>query len=168
MRALMCRVSIIEGREFKMVKFSSYDITKDGSKFFPEVVADANFQSEGVLYGHNDPWFWGVVDRSRHPLFVWKKTGLTNYQSTAEKLGAVLFSNGPMMDRFTIKQLAKRLLAGVIGGAIIGAIVGGLVGGLLGLVIGAPTGPGAAGTGVVGFGAGASIGAISELTRWRA
>jgi len=107
-----------------MTTFSRYDITTEGSQFIPNVVADNGFQANGVLYGHNDPWFWAVVDSTRHPLFVWQKSGSADYAASAETLGAVVFSNGPMMARFTAGGALVRIAVWTALGAGLGALIG--------------------------------------------
>ena len=84
-----------------MPKYSPYDITKDGSNFIPEVLNDIDFRRNGVLYGVNDGLYWAVVNPRRFPLYVWHKpidNQIRAYAKTAQALGAVAFTNGPMME----------------------------------------------------------------------
>jgi hypothetical protein len=132
-----------------MADLSPYDI-RSGRTFIPQCVKDQKFRNLGVLYGHSGGLWWAVIDPERHPLTVWKETGnsRTSYASTAEALGAVCFSNGPMMERFTQLGSALRVGAqmaydgvqwaaiGAAAGFLVAGPKGALVGGGIGLVFG--------------------------------
>jgi hypothetical protein len=111
-----------------------------GRTFIPTVLGDQKFRSKGFLTGVSSArYFYVVIDPRRHPLYVWKKLGHEDdsYQKTARSLGAAAFSNGPMMDGFSPRQIAESLLKefgywGLIaafGGALLGAVICVLTGG---------------------------------------
>src|SRR6478672_10878476 len=72
----------------------------DKEKFFATVLADPDFQKNGVLFGE-DPALarnckWVVVDPDRHVLSVWQKPLPTqDFVSAALQLDASVFTNGP-------------------------------------------------------------------------
>lgn len=124
-----------------MVQFSSHNVKRDGKRFIPKILVDPVFKRNGVIYGKNGELYWSVIDPERHPLFVWPKTSgdlLLPYSNTIEPMGTVVFTNGPMMERFTKQQIKRNLRAS----AGIGAVLGGLLTGLfLGSKYGATLGP---------------------------
>src|SRR4051812_42373404 len=75
----------------------------DKEKFFASVLADADFQKQGILFG-DDPAVarnckWVVVDPGRHVLSVWQKPLPTqDFVSAALQLDASVFTNGPFFN----------------------------------------------------------------------
>jgi hypothetical protein len=135
-----------------MPNFSGYDITTLGNQFIPKVLADTVFKNNGVLYGDNDDLYWAVVNPNSHPLFVWAKKGnnkIGAYAAAAIKLGAVVFTNGPMMENpsslsaiwsysffyflYAVFTVLSVIAGYVVGGLMLGPItaIGGAFGGFL-------------------------------------
>jgi len=118
-----------------MTTFSTtHDITTLGAQFIPSIEGDLTFRNDGVIYGHNGPWYWAVMDPLRHPLFVWARTGTANYDASAKALGAVSFSNGCMMGKYTPAKMVSLFVTSVVLSAVIAGMVGGFWGGLVGAV----------------------------------
>jgi hypothetical protein len=118
-----------------MSAFSTHNVLTLGANFIPTIEQDQTYRNDGVIYGHNDPWYWAVVDPMRHPLYVWPKKGTGgDYTSSAKALSAVVFSNGPMMGRLSPTKMVSMLIViptviGLIGYAIGGPVVGLIAGG---------------------------------------
>jgi hypothetical protein len=107
------------------------------------------------------------VNPRKHPFYVWKKAGQNDdsYQKSAEALGAVVFTNGPMMAGFSPDEIKKKLLKafgfwgliGLAGGALLGAIICALTAGvgcalwavLMGIAVGGTAGIAGAGAKVI-------------------
>lgn len=74
--------------------FSTYNIETDQT-FIANVLKDTAFKNDGYLYGDQGV-YWAVVDPVRHPLYVWKKPGLS-YNDGARSFDATVVTNGPLM-----------------------------------------------------------------------
>ncbi len=117
-----------------MPKYSPYNITTDGSNFIPKVLKDLDFRKDGVLYGENDGLYWAVVNPKRFPLCVWHKpvdNQIRAYAKTAQALGAVAFTNGPMMEPpagWSPMGATAAYYLGWILGIPIGMVAGGFAG----------------------------------------
>ncbi|NML43305.1 DUF456 domain-containing protein [Ramlibacter sp. G-1-2-2] len=124
-----------------MPDISPYDINS-GRTFIPQCVQDHRFHDHGVVYGKSGDLWWAVIDPRRHPLCVWKRSGNADddYARSARALSAAVFTNGPMMDKFSKwevrKAFALQMLFDGINWAVIGAVVGFFLGGPWGALIG--------------------------------
>src|SRR5579863_3603351 len=79
--------------------FSSVKIDNN-KNFVSDVIADQFFKKNDYLYGNDADIYWAAVDLEKHPLYVWEKNPnlpKPGYVETAHSLGAVVFSNGPLM-----------------------------------------------------------------------
>lgn len=92
----------------------------DDRAFIPNVLKENLFIARGYLVGQSNGLHWIVVDPRRHPMYVWEKKRTDAYVSTATGLGAVAFTNGPMMEH---RSMAKRIAVGAVAGAV---VVGGV------------------------------------------
>ena len=72
----------------------------DGAQFFPNVLKDASFQANGILFGKESVvpgsaimMNWCVVDPRRHTMTIWEKK-TPYFDDDAKKLGASVVTNG--------------------------------------------------------------------------
>jgi hypothetical protein len=80
---------------------------EDGHAFVTRAVRHPEFRRSGVIRGKTGTSAWALVDPLLHPLYVWKKEGISpcSYGRTAVSLRAAVFTNGP----FVGKRLASGL-----------------------------------------------------------
>jgi hypothetical protein len=83
--------------------FSNVEI-ENNVNFVQDVMSDPFFKANAYLFGDDHNIYWAAVDPVEHPLYVWQKrlrtfwpTRASTYVPSAHGLGAVVFSNGPLM-----------------------------------------------------------------------
>jgi len=94
--------------------------------FFPNVLADSEFQRKGVLFG-SDPTLaiecqWVVVDPNRHKLVIWQKPLVSSdFVECGKALRASVVTNGPLIHSRYEKQFDTPLIGGLLTKAYSGA-----------------------------------------------
>jgi len=99
----------------------------DKQSFFPNVLADSDFQKNGILIREEPDIVrnckWVVIDPDRHELRIWEKPFRTSdFVTAGQGLGASFFANGPYFTYASSNQSGGKELGAVKYYAISGAV----------------------------------------------
>ncbi|MFW2440196.1 MAG: hypothetical protein ACN4GR_12575 [Arenicellales bacterium] len=72
-------------------------LINDGTRFFPNILKDLNFQKKGVLALTEGTVSWAVVDPRRHKMTIWEKDQDEFPAAAKSQTNASVITNGPFL-----------------------------------------------------------------------